>query len=78
MAIPATLVIVTYLAGTAAGAKLLRGRDRAAAVLALALTLCTVPFAAQHVLIPVIVALAALAYRRMTTRAATTASDDGK
>lgn len=78
VAIPATLVIVTYLAGTAAGARLLRGRDRVVAVLALALTLCTVPFAAQHVLIPIVVALAALAYRRMTTRAATAAPDDGK
>lgn len=69
--IPATLVIVTYLVGTAAGVRLLRGRDRAAAGLALALTLSTVPFAAKHVLIPVVVACVALTYRHLTARVST-------
>ena len=70
MVIPATLVIVTYLVGTAAGVRLLRGRDRAAAGLALTLTLSTVPFAAAHVLIPVVVACVALTYRHLTARTA--------
>jgi amino acid efflux transporter len=62
--VPSTLVIVTYLVGTGAGVRLLEGRARVAAVLALALTLCVLPFAATHLLVPVLVAAASLGYRR--------------
>jgi amino acid efflux transporter len=71
VAIPSTLVIVTYLVGMSSGVKLLSGRERGVAALALALTVCTVPFALTHALVPVGVAAAAIAYRhhRSPTRA---------
>lgn len=61
--IPASLVLVVYLIGTAAGARLLSGRSRIYAVTAFVLTAVIAPFAAAYVLVPVLVAVAALAYR---------------
>lgn len=66
--VPASLVLVTYLVGTAAGARLLRGRARLGAVAALALTAVITPFAAGYTVVPVLVAAAALLYRWATTR----------
>lgn len=62
--LPSALVIITYLIGTAAGVKLLQGRQRAYAVLALLLTAVITPFAAGAIILPVIVAMLALLYRR--------------
>ena len=64
VAIPSTLVIATYLVAMACGVRLLTGAARAGAVVALALTAAVLPFAAGHVLVPLTVAAAALAYRR--------------
>ncbi|WP_328331122.1 APC family permease [Streptomyces sp. NBC_00455] len=61
--IPSSLVLVTYLIGTAAGARLLTGRARGYAVIALVLTLLVTPFATSYALVPVIVAAVALVYR---------------
>ncbi|WP_327295416.1 MULTISPECIES: amino acid permease [unclassified Streptomyces] len=61
--IPSSLVLVTYLIGTAAGARLLTGRARSHAVIALVLTLLVAPFAAAYAIVPVIVAAVALVYR---------------
>ncbi len=51
---------MVYLAGTAAAVKILDGRRRGLAVMAFLLTATVLPFAWQHLLIPVAVALAAL------------------
>ncbi|WP_405945208.1 APC family permease [Streptomyces sp. NBC_00932] len=61
--LPASLVLVTYLIGTAAGARLLTGRARGYAVTALAFTIVIAPFAAGYIAVPVIVAAVALGYR---------------
>lgn len=68
VAIPSTLVAVTYVVGMASGIRLLTGRTRAAAACALVLTLCTLPFALVHAVVPVVVTAAALGYRRLTRR----------
>ncbi|MGH3359530.1 MAG: APC family permease, partial [Nocardioidaceae bacterium] len=72
--LPAALVLVTYLIGTAAAVRLLTGRSRACALLAFVLTAALAPFAAGYILLPVLVAAAALAYhqfgRRRRVRAA--------
>lgn len=62
--LPSALVIITYLLGTAAGVKLLRGRQRIFAALALLMTAVVTPFAAGAIVVPVIVAALALLYRR--------------
>ncbi|GAA2621936.1 amino acid permease [Streptomyces axinellae] len=61
--LPASLVLVTYLVGTAAGARLLSGRPRVCALTALVLTAVITPFAAGYIAVPVLVAVLALAYR---------------
>jgi len=61
--VPASLVLITYLIGTAAGARLLTGHKRALAVTAFLLTAVVAPFAAAYITAPVIVAIIALAYR---------------
>ena len=63
VAIPSTLVVVTYVAGMASGVRLLTGWGVTAAGCALVLTLGTLPFALGHALVPVLVTLAALGYR---------------
>jgi amino acid efflux transporter len=66
--VPATLVSFVYVVGMAAGTRLLTGGARVTAALALALTLCALPFALHHLLVPMIVAAAALGYRRVRQR----------
>lgn len=61
--LPASLVLVTYLIGTAAGARLLTGRARGYALTALVLTVVIAPFAAGYIAVPVLVAAVALGYR---------------
>ena len=61
--VPAALILVTYLIGTAAGVRLLSGRPRVVAGVAFVLTLAIAPFAAGYIAVPVVVAAAALAYR---------------
>lgn len=63
------LVLVTYLIGTAAGARLLTGRARGYAIVALALTVLVAPFAATYSIVPVLVAATALLYRWAKDRA---------
>lgn len=62
--LPAALILVTYLIGTAAGVRLLSGRARAGAAVAFALTAAIAPFAAAYIAAPVLVAAAALLYHR--------------
>ena len=61
--IPASLVLVTYLVGMGAGVRLLKGRARAHAATALVLTAAIAPFAAEYIVVPVVVAAVALVCR---------------
>jgi amino acid efflux transporter len=61
--VPTSLVIVVYLIGMASGVRLLAGRARLLAAAAAALCLVVLPFAGGSLLLPVAVAVAALAYR---------------
>lgn len=63
--VPATLVLCVYLLATASAVKLTRGLPRAIAAAALVLSACAVPFSFGHLLIPVVVTLTALGYRRL-------------
>lgn len=60
--VPSTLVLITYLIGTAAGIRLLIGTARLIAIAAFALTALVAPFAATYLAIPVVIALLALGY----------------
>ena len=66
--VPATLVLCVYLTATAAAVKLIRGRTRTVAAAAFVLTAVAVPFSFGHLLIPVVVTIAALGYRRSHLR----------
>jgi amino acid efflux transporter len=66
--IPSTLIIVVYLLGTAAGVKLLEGKGRMLAGIGFVMTLCTLPSALGHFLVPVGTAVLALTYRWAVTR----------
>ena len=66
--VPATLVLCVYLVATASAVRLTRGRPRMVAAAALALCACAVPFSFGHLLIPAVVMLAALGYRRLHLR----------
>lgn len=61
--LPSTLVLVTYLMGTAAGVSLLTGRARVTAAIALGLTALAVPFATAFLATPVVVMVLAFLYR---------------
>jgi amino acid efflux transporter len=61
--VPNSLVIVVYIVGMAAGVRLLTGRSRFLAVVAMLLCLTLLPFAGVSLLLPATVATAALAYR---------------
>lgn len=61
--VPSTLVVTVYLLAAAAGARLLTGAGRTCALITIGLTALVVPSAARHVLIPVTVAVVALAFR---------------
>lgn len=63
VAVPSTLVVAVYGLTAIAGARLLGGAGRAAAVGAVVLTIIVAPSAMQHLLIPVSVTVAALASR---------------
>jgi amino acid efflux transporter len=62
---PSTLVVAVYLLAAAAGVRLLRGAARACAVATIVLTALVAPAAAGHVLIPLVVAVLAVACRRL-------------
>ena len=64
LVVPNSLVIITFLAAMAAGVRLLHGKDRVLAVIGTALCAVLVPFSGVVVVIPVVIALLALAYRR--------------
>lgn len=68
MGLPSSLVLATYLVGMASGVRLLRGRQRVLAGFALVLRLLVTPFAGTHVVVPVLVAAAALSYRFLRAR----------
>jgi amino acid efflux transporter len=68
--VPASLVLVTYLIGTAAGIRLLTGRARMSAAIAFAATAAVAPFAATFIAVPVIVAAVAAGYRWLRRAAA--------
>jgi amino acid efflux transporter len=64
LVVPNSLVILTYLAGMAAGMRLLAGPRKALALVAFALCLILLPFVGFRLVIPLVIAVAALAYRR--------------
>ena len=64
LVVPNSLVIVTYIVGMAAGVRLLSGKQRLLALFAGLLCLVLVPFSGGVFVIPVVVALLALAYHR--------------
>ena len=66
--IPSTLVLATYLVGTAAGIRLLTRRKRAGAAIAFLLILCVTPSVGWHLVIPLLIAVAAIAYRRLARK----------
>ncbi len=63
LALPNTLVLLTYIAGMAAGARLLSGRWRMLALLSLLLCLAALPFTGASLWLALLIALVALAYR---------------
>lgn len=69
LVVPNVLVIATYVAGTAAGVRMLTGLRRAAALVACVLCLALLPFAGPALLAPVVIGGAALLYRRRARRA---------
>jgi amino acid efflux transporter len=70
--VPSTTVMMVYLAGAAAGIRLLTGAGRICAVLTLVLTACVLPAAASGALVPVAIAAVALGYRAAAARWAST------
>lgn len=68
VAVPSTLVLITYLIGTAAGIRLLTGNARLIAIAAFVLTALIAPFAADHLAVPVVIAVLALGYRGVANR----------
>lgn len=75
LVVPNSLVIVTYIVGMAAGVRLLSGKQRGLALFAGLLCLALVPFSGGVFVIPVVVALLALAYYRWLRRPLTTGAD---
>ncbi len=71
LALPNTLVLLTYILGMAAGARLLTGGARWLAVLSLALCLVALPFTGASLGLALLIAIAALAYRWLRSRGAT-------
>ncbi|WP_143645164.1 hypothetical protein [Streptomyces antioxidans] len=66
--ISSSLVLVTYLVGAATGCRLLEGRSRVYSAIGLALTAVVIPFATAYLMVPVIVAALAAAYRWLSAR----------
>lgn len=75
LVVPNSLVIVTYIVGMAAGVRLLPGKQRWMALFAGLLCLALVPFSGGVFVIPVTVAVLALAYHRWLRRP--TGADEG-
>jgi amino acid efflux transporter len=69
LVVPDSLVIVTYVIGMAAGVRLLTGIYRVLAVFSALLCLVLLPFSGVDVVIPVVVAVLAIAYRWWRGRA---------
>lgn len=74
LALPNTLVLLTYILGMAAGVSLLRGRTRWLALLSLALCLAALPFAGVSLWPALLIALVALVYRWARRRIAGSAA----
>lgn len=68
VALASSLVLATYLVGTAAGTRLLAGRERVIAWLACGPCLLITPFAGAYMIVPLIVAATALVYRYVHIR----------
>lgn len=62
LVIPNSLGIATYIAGTAAGVRLLSGSARIMSIISLVLCVAAFPFAGASILIPGLVGAAAWAY----------------
>lgn len=71
LALPNTLVLLTYILGMAAGARLLTGGARWLALLSLALCLVALPFTGASLGLALLIAIAALAYRWLRLRGVT-------
>ncbi len=65
LVVPDSLVIIVYLSATLAAVRLLRGRRRWTGALATVMCCALVPFAGVVLVIPAVIAAAALAYRRL-------------
>ncbi|WP_166459289.1 APC family permease [Amycolatopsis pithecellobii] len=68
LVVPNSLVIVTYVIGMAAGARLLSGVPRVLALFSAVLCLALLPFSGATIGVPVVVAALAIAYRRWLGR----------
>jgi amino acid efflux transporter len=66
--IPNSLGIATFIVGTAAGVRLLKGKARWLAAVSFLLCIAVFLFAGASVFLPIGVALAAFAYRRLRRR----------
>ena len=69
LALPNTLVLLTYILGMAAGARLLRGAGRALAIATLIMCLAALPFTGLALGPALLIALAAAGYRWLRLRA---------
>jgi len=67
LVVPNSLVIVVYLVGMAAGARLLHGPSRLLAVIATVLCFCLLPFAGVSLALPLGLAIAAVGYSHLRT-----------
>lgn len=76
LALPNTLVLLTYILGMAAGARLLAGRGRLLAWVSLLLCLAALPFTGVSLGPALLIALAALAYRWVRHRKRSIAGSD--
>lgn len=65
--VPSTLVLTTYLVATAAGVRLVRGRERLVPASAFVLIALVAPSAGWYLLVPLGVALVTLGLRRLAT-----------
>ena len=63
LALPNTLVLLTYILGMAAGVRLLRGHARTLAIVSLLMCLVALPFTGASLWLALLIALVALAYR---------------
>jgi amino acid efflux transporter len=77
LVVPNSLVVVVYVVGMAAGVRLLAGPGRLLAAVAALLCLAILPFAGTSLLLPTVLALAALSYRSWRRRRTAERSGDG-